>query len=530
VEMLWFTWWLGDVVGALTITPLILLWSQDMRTHWNWRKATEVLLFAACVGLLGVVLFTDFLFVSPTRPIAYLSLLPILWSAVRFGPRETMTVAFFLSCIAIAGTLQGVGPFIVDSPNTSLLLLESFMAIACITGLALAAAIHERRASENALELKVQERMSELEQIREKDHINTQLIKEMIGTMPMGAIIGDEHLGIVQLNEEFCRMFSIPERPEALIGRHVTEIVALARPLLAHPEHYPTLLLQLFEQKETVLNREIPLLDGRILSCDYTPIFVDGRHRGHLLLYRDITRERRSEKAKSEFMSLASHQLRTPLTAVRWGLSRLGKELAHTATPQQSMMLTEGQRAASRMADTIDTMLKISQIEAESPRLHLTVCALGDLFAEKAQFFHTHCEQKHQSFFIVCPSDLQIDTDCTCLNKILDNLLHNAIKYTPEEGKIELRARREADTILIEVEDTGFGIPAHQQAHVFRKFFRGDNVVNQDPDGTGLGLYLVSLITDALHGSITVQSEEGKGTTFTLSLPEKSGQVAAAPA
>ena len=118
-----------------------------------------------------------------------------------------------------------------------------------------------------------------------------------------------------------------------------------------------------------------------------------------------------------------------------------------------------------------------------------------------------------------CPAHLRLHSDPTFLKEILVNLLQNAVKYTPDGGRIALSARAEGGNAVIQVKDTGYGIPPHQQKNVFQKFFRGENILGRDTSGSGLGLYLVSLMTDMLRGTIAVRSEQDKGTTFTLTLP-----------
>jgi len=232
----------------------------------------------------------------------------------------------------------------------------------------------------------------------------------------------------------------------------------------------------------------------------------------------DITRRRRLDRAKTDFVSLASHQLRTPLTGIRWALGRLhkGKDVF---TEHQQQMLAAARSATSRMAETIDTMLSISRVEAE--RIELKPWDLRlDIFLSNLIHECAHLyEQKRQKVTLDCDKDLRARTDPNVLHEIVSNLLTNAIKYTPEHGKIHLQASQHGKHIWIEIQDTGFGIPPNQQHKVFSKFFRGDNIVQNDPDGTGLGLYLVYALVRLIGGSITFVSEENRGTTFTLLLP-----------
>ncbi len=268
-----------------------------------------------------------------------------------------------------------------------------------------------------------------------------------------------------------------------------------------------------------LLEQEVLLKDGRILLCDYAPVFHNNVHTGHLLLYRDVTRERRIDAAKSEFMSLASHQLRTPLTTIRWSMGRLSKRLATKIDADDSKLIDEGKKAAIRMSDTIDAMLQIARIE--SNETHITVSRIALRPFIRKLIAEREIKAKMQKVSLSCPPRCSVKTDARLLQEILNNLLSNAFKYTPEHGKIAIRVRREKEEIIIDVRDSGYGIPLHDRKKIFRKFFRSENIASKDTDGTGLGLYLVSLIAGLLNGKISFVSKEGKrsGSTFTLSLP-----------
>ena len=186
----------------------------------------------------------------------------------------------------------------------------------------------------------------------------------------------------------------------------------------------------------------------------------------------------------------------------------------------EGMLIEEGRSAAARMSQTIDTMLKIARIESKEVELKILKISLCP-FIEKIIADNKKCINKKQRITIDCPAEISVKTDPALLKEIVDNLLCNALKYTPEHGKIAIRMRKRRDKVIIDIQDSGYGIPLHEQKKIFQKFFRGDNVVGKDTDGTGLGLYLVFLITALLGGKISFVSKEGKrsGSTFTLRLP-----------
>ncbi len=357
-------------------------------------------------------------------------------------------------------------------------------------------------------------------QAEEATRVSLRRFEVLVEQLPMGALVTDVDDTIIQANDAFCQFIKPDASPAQLLGvRREALMVSIAHDV----ENAAQFLRDTHEMTvctQPVRDHELLFQDGRTISRDMFTIIVDGTLRGRLYLYYDITRQRKADIAKSEFMALASHQLRTPLTILKWSCTRLAKSLEGQITVNQRGLLNEARVAANRMGDTITTMLAISRIEAGTVHVERTELKLGGTLNEIRAEFRTAYELKRQQVSLDCPTNLHIHTDEHILNEVIGNLLINAIKYTPEGGHIALRAQRVGDRIVVEVEDDGFGIPKQQQHKIFQKFFRGDNVVGEDTEGSGLGLYLVHLlVTRMLHGTIGFHSEEGRGTTFTLSFP-----------
>ena len=371
------------------------------------------------------------------------------------------------------------------------------------------------------LERNVEERTRELQELREKDQANIQRLKEIIHNLPMGAIALDEKDTILHFNDRFLTIFNIKASQDALLRGSGYELRKTIKQNSLYPETYIQRLEEIIASRRSSVGDEIHLQDGRVIARDHMPIFDKGAYRGYLLLYRDITQEKRIDASKSEFMSLASHQLRTPLTTIRWVLGRLERRLKGQIGPQDERLVREGKNATMRMAETIDTMLGISRIEAGKVKLDISQLQLCPLLEGLVLEFKEEEKRRHQTLTLECNPDILLETDEKLLREILSNLVSNAVKYTPEHGAIRVIVREEQDDICIAVSDTGLGIPAHQHEKIFTKFFRGENVLQHDTNGTGLGLYLVYLLTRILHGDISFASEEGKGTTFSLRMPKQ---------
>lgn len=247
------------------------------------------------------------------------------------------------------------------------------------------------------------------------------------------------------------------------------------------------------------------------------PIMENGKAKYFVGLQTDITLRKRADIAKSEFMSLASHQLRTPLTGIRWGLSLLSRR--EKLTLNQQALVNELQQQTSRMAESINVMLHLSRIEAGKMEVKNKPCALSSVINELCGEFHPLAEQKMQQCQFRLDDSITLTTDPALLKEILANLITNAIKYTPNNKTIELTTKVLGNEVHINVRDEGFGIPQDQQDKIFSKFFRATNVVDKIPDGTGLGLYLVYALTKLLGGRISFVSAENEGSTFSLTLP-----------
>ena len=237
---------------------------------------------------------------------------------------------------------------------------------------------------------------------------------------------------------------------------------------------------------------------------------------------RDITKEKEIDSAKTEFVSLASHQLRTPLSAINWYTEMLLSEDAGAITDMQREYLGEVSRGSRRMVELVNALLNVSRIElgtfAVQPEPTDVVELARDVINElKSKILEKklHIEEA----YVENLPKMMVDPKLTRI--VFQNLLTNAVKYTPEEGKISISIAMSADKTMftIAVSDTGYGIPKEDQSRIFTKLFRASNIREKETDGTGLGLYIIKSIVEHSGGTVTFESEEGKGTTFTLTLP-----------
>jgi PAS domain S-box-containing protein len=259
------------------------------------------------------------------------------------------------------------------------------------------------------------------------------------------------------------------------------------------------------------------------LSVNISPIILNGKPLGAIEVFRDITLEQEIDRMKSEFISLASHQLRTPLSATKTYTHMLFDGYMGKLNPAQKKALTTIISATDRMNELISTLLNVTRIESGNVEVTPKLLRLDKIAEEVIKEVDLMASNKSikLSLIVKGKSSPSIKTDSLIVKEVMTNLISNALKYTPEGGTVELIIHPRKDFVLVEVRDTGWGIPKYSQEQVFSKFFRAQNIVQRETTGTGLGLYLVKGLLEALGGEIWFVSDEGKGTKFSFSLPRR---------
>jgi len=259
---------------------------------------------------------------------------------------------------------------------------------------------------------------------------------------------------------------------------------------------------------------------------------------GAIIVFRDVTKEYELDKAKSEFVSVASHQLRAPLSAINWYSEMLLNGDAGTLTEDQREYVTEIFEGNQRMIALVNALLDVSRIEVgKLPNLPEPIDMAELLDSLKKELTPT-INDKRLTFVKDIDALPQVTADPKQLRMVIQNLLSNAAKYTPSGGTITISLRIATDADMAKakltstaphwyfsVQDTGYGIPKTQQSEIFGKLFRADNARLLDVEGTGLGLYIVKEIVEKLEGRVWFDSIESIGTTFYIVLPLRSREA-----
>jgi PAS domain S-box-containing protein len=259
------------------------------------------------------------------------------------------------------------------------------------------------------------------------------------------------------------------------------------------------------------------------LSVNISPIILNGKPLGAIEVFRDITLEQEIDRMKSEFISLASHQLRTPLSATKTYTHMLYDGYMGKLNAAQKKALGTIISATDRMNELISTLLNVTRIESGSIEVTPKLIRLDKIAGEVIKELSLMADNKSITLSLAVrgKASTTIKTDSLIVKEVIVNLVSNAIKYTPDGGQVELIVLPRKDKVVVEIKDTGWGIPKYSQDQIFSKFFRAQNIVQRETTGTGLGLYLVKGLLEALGGKIWFVSDEGKGTRFSFSLPRR---------
>lgn len=356
----------------------------------------------------------------------------------------------------------------------------------------------------------------------EKNRLNT-----VISSIGDGLILIDAQHKIALVNPKAAEIFIIPR--EELIGKDLRTVMKLwiKRTKELATAEWPT--TEMFLKKTVVL---VDMEDNLSLTTDKRtdklPVALSiaplgGGLAGAVIVIRDVTEDRALDDAKSGFISVASHQLRTPLTTIRWYSEMLLSGDAGDLSVSQRDFLNEIHGGAERLYQTIDLLLGISRIESGKMKSEKTPINLTATTEDVVKELRPQIDLKKIIFTIIPPEGdaVTVILDSIMLRQVMLNLFSNSIRYTDEYGAIEARwsMNESKDEVTYSVHDNGIGIPESQRGRIFSKFFRAENALSKAPDGSGLGLALVKELVESWGGKVWFETTDGHGTTFYFTIP-----------
>ncbi len=269
------------------------------------------------------------------------------------------------------------------------------------------------------------------------------------------------------------------------------------------------------------LVREIALggAQDKIIRASLAAIREDERTVGAVAVFHDVTELKRLEQVRREFVANVSHELRTPLTAIK-GYAETLRDGGLRDAARAAEFVEVIHRHAGRLAALIEDLLDLSSVEQGQARLVLCPVSLRDVVAQAETVTRPAAKERGHAVTVDVPRDLpDVLADRDRLAQVLINLLDNAVKFTPEGGRIEVGARPSGGRVVVSVSDNGVGIPPEDIGRIFERFYRVDRSRDRRDGGTGLGLAISKHLTQAMGGTIEVDSRPGSGTTFRIFLP-----------
>lgn len=369
--------------------------------------------------------------------------------------------------------------------------------------------------------------LEDMLQAKEKIEVEDYRLQTILSSISDGLILVDGQCAIALVNPKAQGFLGMAHKD--LLGKDLRSIIKLQKKKRGESTPTEWSTEEMFLPKKVV---STGLEEGLSLTTEKntTPLPValsvaplGGGLAGSVIILHDATEDRALDEAKSGFISVASHQLRTPLTTIRWYAEMLLSGDAGALSSSQKDFLDEIHGGAERLYQTIDLLLGISRVEsgrvkAEKAPIELAVFT-EDLIKELAPSI----TQRKLAVSVVPPADrsLVVSLDPLMLRQVVVNLLSNAIRYTNESGSVEVCFERKGDDVVYSVRDNGIGIPLSQQGRIFTKFFRAENALVKAPDGSGLGLALVRELVESWKGKVWFETQEGKGTTFYFTIPRE---------
>ncbi|WP_203329002.1 sensor histidine kinase [Candidatus Laterigemmans baculatus] len=332
---------------------------------------------------------------------------------------------------------------------------------------------------------------------------------EVLDHMTDGVVAVDAQRRVLLLNPAARHLLRLTR--QSLLGRRLAEVVRA-------PQIVAAVDAVLSGERPGESECDFPTEDERFLKVQALPLAVDGSS-GVLITIRDESQMRQLERMRREFIANVSHELKTPLAAVKGYAETLqigAKEDPETCTH----FLTQIGLQAERLERLINDMLQLARAQAGTENLKITHVPLAPVLGESVAVYKPLAEARDISLqFAPPPAAAAVVADREALLTIVNNLVGNAVRYTPEGGLVELRCEEAEGAWKIVVADNGIGIPVQDQERIFERFYRVEKARDASRGGTGLGLSIVKNLLQALGGEVSVRSRPGEGATFVVRLP-----------
>ncbi len=355
--------------------------------------------------------------------------------------------------------------------------------------------------------------LEDTEEARKRAEEEKDKTQTIIANFTDGLLLFDKNHNLALINPKAESFFEIGK--EKIIGKGLNDLVDI-------PGFKKLIGLVELEAKD-IFRKELAVTADFILEVSAISMAKGQTDLGNLIVLHDVSRERKIEKLKTEFVSLAAHQLRTPLSAIKWSLRMILDGDIGKISKDQEEIMEKTYQSNERMIALVNDLLNVARIEESRYAINPAPVNIVEICQSAVDSISDSFKKKGINFKFIKSSHkpIMVFADEEKLEMVIQNMLDNGLKYTDKPGKVCLSLKETMESVMVEVLDSGIGIAKSDQDRIFTKFFRASEAVLIEPAGSGLGLYMAKNIIESHGGKIGFRSKSGQGSAFYFTLKKQ---------